>query len=124
MRQEVMEPDKAVSEGLTLPFALIRELSRAALGPAPADVDADELLEAAFFSPTEEIRVWREDGTLHAARIADETGDNAIIRRYCIENPVFGSALEVKRYIGFDDDGQAFVMAARLCGWKGAAKDE
>ena len=119
-----MEVNNAISSGLALPWALIRELSCVTLGSTPAEINKDELLEACFFSPTEEVQIWREDGKRHSAMISDEEGDKAIVKQYRIESPEFGYMLETKRYVAFDEDGQAFVAGSRLCGWREEKENE
>ena len=118
-----LDAREALKRGAALPWALVRELSRVSLGPTPIDVDAEEVLEACFFSPQEEVRLWREDGQLRAAALTDEEGDLTLEERYSVDNPDFGQELWVRRYIGFDEDGQAFIAASRLCGWEGGKEN-
>ena len=87
-------------------------------------VDTAELLEASFFSPEEEVRLWREDGALRGAVLCGEEGDRTITERYEIENPSFGKAVLVKKTIAFDRDGQALIDDVRLCGWEGGEEHE
>ena len=119
MIRERLDVNEALDRGLAFPWAMLRSLSRVTLGPAPTQADADELLEACFFSPDAEIRLWREDGALQAAILSEEPGDRVLEERRSIENPAFGRELTVRRIIAFDEDGQAYIAATRLCGWEG-----
>ncbi len=118
-----LDAREALKRGAALPWALVRELSRVRLGHTPDHVDTDELLEACFFSPTEEVRLWREDGQLRAAALTEEECDLTLEERFKVENPDLGRELTVRRYIGFDGDGQAYIAASRLCGWEGGKEN-
>ena len=120
MKQEIMEAARALAEGLTLPYSLIFGYSGVTLGRTPERVDEAELLEARFFSPEREIRVYRDAGTLRAVSVSDTDADaEAVTERYQLENPRLGDWLAVRRYLDYDEDGQAFVAVRRLAGWKG-----
>ena len=123
MIREKLEVKEALERGRSFPWAMLRGFSRVTLGNTPPQTDAEELLEACFFSPEAEIRLWREDGTLRAAFLAEEAGDRVLEERRSIENPAFGRALWVRRIIDFDEDGQAYVAGTRLCGWEGGRDD-
>ena len=119
MKRALLEVREALERGQALPFALLRCWSSAYLGKTPELPEEEELTEARFFSDRGEIRLWREDGVLRASLLEDEEGDHTMDETYRLENPAFGSLVTVRRYIGFDGDGQACVTAWRLCDWKG-----
>ena len=120
MREEILAPREALERGSRLPYALVRRLSGASLGPTPGEIPAEELLEARFFSDREEIRVFRYGGALRAAALADDAGDRYADRTYPIANRAFGAEITVRTYLDFDGDGQAYWSAQRLVAWKGA----
>lgn len=126
MKIESMETKTALEQGLLLPFAFIRSLSGAALGPTPAEVNAEELeelVEARFFDEHCEIRIFRRDGVLSAARLEEEPGDKILRNEYLLDNPKFGVSVTECRCLDTesDEDGQAFIAAVRLAGWRGAS---
>lgn len=119
MKKELMQLDAALSRGKTLPYALVRGMSGVTLGKTPDIIPTDDLLEARFFSETEEIRVFCSDDGLHAAILTEEPGDVVIEARYTIGNSEFGKALTVHQHLGFDEDGQAFVETVCPVKWEG-----
>lgn len=115
---EVLEVRQALSRGRTLPYALIRSLSRVTLGPTPAEVDDSELIEARFFDSGEEIRIFQGETGLQAARVWEGAGDTVIERSYRLANTaLFGQSITVRQLLSFDkNDGQAQVSCTRLAG--------
>jgi len=89
------------------------------MGPTPKAVDLEELIEARFFNETEEIRLFQGEDGLQAVRLSAEAGDIWLEETRQLMNPVFGSSITLSRNVGFDEDGQAYVAAVRLIGWKG-----
>ena len=120
------------------PYAMIQTYSRLFLGVNPltdrenrpedwvlflqtAERIEQSLLEARFFSVSEEIRIFRESGSLRAVLLAEEKGDRYLEETCEIANgKKFGGSVTVRRVIGFDEDGQAQVVLTRLSGWKEA----
>lgn len=120
MKCEKLSIREALSAGGELPFALIRSLSQVTLGHTPACVEEDELLEARFFSQAQEIRIFQEADGLRAVRLIGEPSDRVLEQTCKLENKQFGSALAIARVLEWDEDGQAYVAATRLTGWKEA----
>ena len=120
MKTETLTVQEALDRGRALPWALVRSLSEVTLGRTPAVIDREELIEARFFSPGEEIRVFRANGVWTAARLEGEPEDSRITRTYGIGNPKFGTALTVCYTLEADEDGQTSLAAARLTGWEGS----
>lgn len=114
-----LEVNKALERGLSLPYALVRSLSEVTLGPAPASVDLDELLEVRFFSEQEEIRIFQGEEGLQAVRLPDVEGGAALPVTCKLMNPIFGCEITLCREVAFDEDGQAYVSGLRLTGWEG-----
>lgn len=119
MKTETLTVQEALDRGQALPWALVRSLSEVTLGRTPAVIDREELIEARFFSPGEEIRVFRANGVWMAARLEGEPEDAQITRTYDIENPRFGAAITVCYTMEADEDGQNYLATARLTGWEG-----
>ena len=119
MTFERLTAEEAIRRGLMLPFALIRTVSSISLGNTPAQIETDELLEARFLSDVQEVRLFRRDGQLQGAVLKQEAAKNYWEKAYRVENPVLGSELVVRYELEADEDGQTYVSAARLAGWKG-----
>ena len=67
MKRERLEVQEGLRRGSVLPYSWLCSLSSVFLGPTPAEVPLEDLLEARFFGPMEEVRIFRRDGVLHAA---------------------------------------------------------
>lgn len=119
MRIEPIAVQEALDLGRSLPYALVRALSEAALGPAPEALELDELIEARFFGPREEVRLFREEGALKAVRLVPEAGDVTLEERFPLTSPKFGGSIEVSSVLEDDEDGQYHIACTRLTGWKG-----
>ena len=119
MTFERLTAEEAIRRGLMLPFALIRTVSSVSLGNTPTQIETDELLEARFFSDVQEVRLFRRDGQLQGAVLKQEAAKNYWEKAYRVENPALGSEIVVRYELEADEDGQTYVSAARLAGWKG-----
>ena len=106
-----------------LPFAFIKHYSDVTLGESPANINADEfkkeLLEARFFSKSEEIRILRINGEFVCSKRSDGENDEFVETKYKIANDSLGETITVKKYFEYDEDGQASLSEPRLCGWEG-----
>lgn len=99
------------------PWAYIKNMSSMHLGENPVSLDLTQVLDARFFDGQQEIRLLREEGTLHAYAFTKEADDD------CIDStgtplPGFGSSFTKHSYIRYDDDGQAYIAAVCLAGWR------
>ena len=79
----------------------------------------DELLEARFFDEKQEVRLFRREGVLCAARLVCEEGDSWIDKTYEVENKDLGEQVTVRHFLAFDEDGQCYISTSCLTGWKG-----
>ena len=118
---ETLTAEDAIQRGLRLPFALLRSVSGISLGNTPDQIEADELLEARFFSDTQEVRLFRQDGQLRGAVLNQDADKNYWEKAYRVENPALGSEIIVRSELEADEDGPTSVSTARLAGWKGGA---
>ena len=119
MTFERLTAEEALQRGLMLPFALIRRISSVSLGNTPTQIETEELLDARFFSDTEEVRLFRRDGLLQGAVLKQDADKDYLEKIYRIENPALGSEIVVRYELDVDEDGQTYVSTARLAGWKG-----
>ena len=106
-----------------LPFALIRSYSSVTLGKAPSFVDLSELLEAWFFSETDAVRIERVGDELIAFRLTETDKGDCIKGTYEIDNRSLGESVSVRRYVSFDEDGQAALSDPVPYAWKGGKTD-
>lgn len=124
MKRERLEVQTGIQRGYTLPYSWICTLSRVSLGPTPTDISTEDLLEARFFGPTEEVRIFRRDGVLHAAVCVEEPEDHVLSETYALQNQsLFGKTLTVHQIIDSDEDGQCYVSAVRLADWEGGKEN-
>lgn len=118
--RERLEVDRALERGRSLPYALVRSLSKVELGPAPAEIDLSELTEARFFGPDEEVRIFLGEDGLRAARFWKGAEDTVIERKHTLANrDLFGRSVTIQQFLTFDGDGQAAIAYTRLSGWEG-----
>lgn len=118
MKQETIDIQAALEAGQKLPFAWVRSLSQVSLGRTLLAADLEELLEARFFSRDREIRLFPGEDGLRAVALTGEPEDHVMEEEYQIENPRFGRSITVTRVLDWDEDGQAYIAATRLSGWK------
>ncbi|MBR1496557.1 MAG: hypothetical protein IJ617_02900 [Oscillospiraceae bacterium] len=120
MRIETLTFEEALARGRALPWALVRGLSTVSLGPVPAELPPEEeLIELRFFSEQEEIRVFRREDVLCAARMTEEEGADLLDSEMKPENRRFGKKMLLRQTVDYDEDGQARLSSPRLCGWEG-----
>lgn len=125
MKREQLDVQQALQRAKGLPYAWICRLSQVYLGYCPAEISLEELLEARFFGPEEEVRLFFREGQLQAAVCIEEPGDRVIPATYALQHPEqFGQELTVHQMVESDEDGQCYVAAVRLAEWKGGAGDE
>ncbi|MGN1318575.1 MAG: hypothetical protein ACI4VF_06120 [Lachnospirales bacterium] len=78
----------------------------------------DEIKEIIFFNKSKELRIFDYNGEKRAAVIEDENDAEKNIKpikRKIISG--FGyEHLYIKEYVLYDEDGQAYVDAVRICG--------
>lgn len=119
MKKRLLEISEALERGKKLTCVLLRFRSGVSLGAVPQSVELSELLEARFFSETEEVRVFRQDGVaLRAAVLTREPEDRFLTETYQVEDLRFKGELLVCHILNFDGDGQAYKATTCLSGWK------
>lgn len=123
MKVDVLAINDALARGEKLPYLLVRSLSKVTLGHAAGNLDTADLTEARFFSEKEEIRIFRQDGELHAVSLQEEDGELYVDHTYEISNKDFGTQITVRSCLGFDEDGQACWSGRRLVNWMGGNAD-
>ena len=103
------------------PYALIYMMSELVFSKTEElkDIIWDECLEARFFGENGEIHLFQNNGDPECIMIEDNANDadvDTLVDQYKLNNRFLkhGSRLLVKRYIGFDEDGQAFIKLTRL----------
>ena len=111
---EVFSAKERISK---LNYARVQELSDYWIGRVidMRETDESEIVEARFFSESEEVRFFRQDGILSAVRVAD--GDAEFIDEEFVLSDRFsaaGKSVTVRYYLEEDEDGQIYVSATRL----------
>ncbi len=124
MQSEQLTVDEAIRLGNQLPYAYERCLSKVYLGPNAGTANLKELQEARYFDSEREVRIFRRNGSWCGVCLRKEEGDHELTEVHGIENKkLFGGQLIICRTLAFDEDGQAYVCASRLAGWKEVASD-
>lgn len=106
-------------------YALLYGQSALFLGAAPDSVDVATLMEAWFFDDTKELHLFQEDNQWYAATTEDESGDEWQDQMFLLEHQfnanggIQNPTITVRRYIGYDADGQAYITQTRLLALKG-----
>lgn len=118
MKRTTLTAEQALERARALPFAYIAGLSSLTLGPVPAVLEPEEIMEARFFGPLEEVHLYHTEAGLEAVSFAEEPGDEYLEQ----ESPLisgFGKTLTKRMYVDYDEDGQARIVATRLVNWEG-----
>jgi hypothetical protein len=130
MERRVLSVETAKREGMALPWALVRQLSSFQMGKTEAlSIDWDEVTEVRFFDESKEIRLFERNGELSAAIVSDSEEDkkneknkeNVTFRDVQKElghKGQFGSAVTIREYFAYDEDGQLYLAASRLKDWR------
>ena len=102
------------------PFALIYMMSDLVFAKTEEldNILWDECLEARFFGKNGELHMFRNDGIVTCRRIEEdgEVEGEVLTDKYKLDNRFqkYGKGVVVKRYLKYDDDGQAYVGLTRL----------
>lgn len=124
---------EAREETMKYPYALLYRMSEVILakGISEADrnlLDDGELLEARFFGDAGELHLFPGENGLKAVRISetDQAKDYLDIEYTLAGNYAdFGNKAKLceRRYLSYDEDGQAVVSLCRLLRVKGGVND-
>ncbi len=111
-------PEVAIKRFDQYPFGLVYEISRVLFGRTSdmGEIKWDEVTDARFFSDTEELRYFIREGE-PAAVLLSEDGDSEFFdeeRTLAARFFKAGKSVTIRKYINYDEDGQAFVEASRL----------
>lgn len=123
-RFTLLNIEDAKQRGSALPWVLVRQFSSIQMGRTKdIAIDWEEVTEVRFFGETEEIRIFEASGTLCAAALrdaGDEVEDETCHDMTCkLEHkPHFGNEITIREYFDYDEDGQLYVAASRLKGWR------
>lgn len=121
MKREHITVKEGLRQGKELPYSWICTISRVYLGQNQiGEIPLDELLEARFFNQNKEVRMFRREGELQAVVYEEQPWDRVLTQKYVVQNQaLFGNELIVHQIIDVDEDGQCYVAATCLSGWKG-----
>ena len=75
------------------------------------NIELDNVIEARIFNETSEIKIWRDDDTIRGAIFKEiDTNIFPIDDEYILhDRKNVGEKLKIKKYISFDDNGQAYI---------------
>jgi hypothetical protein len=124
MERRVLSVETAKREGMALPWALVRQLSSFQMGKTEAlSIDWDEVTEVRFFDESKEIRLFERNGELSAAIVSDSEEDTENVTFRDVQKKLehkgqFGSAVTIREYFAYDEDGQLYLAASRLKDWR------
>lgn len=81
------------------------------------EIDYENIIEARFFNENIEIRIFNDEGNLTGTIFYEEQDCNPIISNFLLY-PRYGESkyakeLEVKKYISYDEDNQAYISYVR-----------
>lgn len=104
-------------------WGFLQMLSSVQLGQSEGlrNFDAEECVEARFFSEDREVRFFRREGNLECVELSDTEGSDHIDRDYLVAG-LFresGKSVTVRYYLDEDEDGQVYVSGTRLVGVQG-----
>lgn len=100
------------------PYAYITRLSQVEVGLNSETFSLEEVLEARFFGPQREIRIYHEDAEFVGVMLEEEEGDVFLERTSLLREPRFGKSLTLRQYIAYDADGQGSIQNIRLVKWE------
>ena len=119
MKISLLTLQDAFEQGKKLPYALLRTTDEVILGKTPSELP-ETLSEAHFFDEKQEIRIFWANDIQKAAVLTEDPSDKTIEDTLEIENTCrFGNKVKVSKAVSYDEDGQAYIQAIRLCGWEG-----
>lgn len=124
MNERAMKAEEALCEGLKLPYAFLRTLSKVTLGAAPQELDRAELIEARFFGNGKEIFVFKRNDALQGVLWQADENTPHFEETFEIENPRHGKTITLRHELGADEDGQASITGSHMVGWQGGAPHE
>lgn len=103
------------------PYALLYMMSELVFAKTEdlENVLWEECLEARFFGEKGELHLFQINGEIRCRRIEDEDGEaegEVLTDKYKLDGRFrkLGNGVVVKRYLKYDDDGQAYVALTRL----------
>lgn len=117
---ERMDMESALKEIFAYEYALIYGMSRIVLCKAEEleQVNWDECFETRFFDNTKELHLYEQDGRMCAVKVVGTMDENCLTKKYVLQDnySALGKYLCVCEHLGYDEDGQAFVVLTRLTG--------
>lgn len=112
--------EKAYAQAEEYEYALLYRISDRILCKAqdlPENV-WEECIEARIFSDSKELHIFEGEDRMKAVVLTELDKEDVIIKDYTLENAFrhIGEFVRVCQYLGYDEDGQAYVSMTRLKG--------
>lgn len=98
-------------------YVILYRLSDVKIIPIEKFEGFNEVKEAIFFNMDKELKCFNYNGQFRGVVIEDEADDKNIepkSRR--LFSKLGYKTLKIKEYITYDEDGQVYVQATRVCG--------
>ncbi len=80
--------------------------------------DFSTLLEARVFNEDKELHIFEYDDSFRCVEVIKEEDDECFEERQLLRS-TYGRYLLMRHYIGYEDDGQAYIKQSALCGYEG-----
>lgn len=115
MKQEIIDLEKAkdnkVLKELGIRYAIFYYIDRVEVKKDMEDIDLNNLLEASIFGEKAEIKMFKQKGELKAILNMDEDSDKVIKISHIVRQQKFDgiNKVNIKKYIKYDEDGQAYI---------------
>ena len=122
MKKTKLEYEAAREQISSFTYGLLYLTDGIRLEKNPVDnkIDWNQCYEARFFSKDKELHMFERNSGNQAILVEDGANDTVTVRGYKLSAKYssVGKTLQVKEYLEFDEDGQAYVALTRLCGVK------
>lgn len=79
------------------------------------NINYDRLIEARVFNSEKELHIYDDDG-IHAVETTFEEGDDCFEEKQILRGR-FGKEITLRHYVGYDEDGQAYIEHTVICGY-------
>lgn len=98
-------------------FLWLQEYGRVELGTVEGKtIDYSRLIEARVFSRDKELYIFEDDG-IQAVETVYEEGDDCFEETQLLRGR-FGRQITLRHYVGYEEDGQAYVARTVVCDYK------
>lgn len=107
--------DKDFIDSLSLEYTLEYFYDKVVAKKSFEKISIVNLIEGRYFNEKHELKIYKFNGEYRATLISDETNDEVLkVEHLVIDNKFEDiSKIAIKKYIDYDDEGQAFIKCLR-----------